>query len=118
MTEKASQNKKIFELTEVLDEPGGLGQKAKEAKNGQQIVVIDGRGYERVRPDGVTIHELTDVIEERPRNVLTDDQIAKRTEEIVERIARELIPAIAERVIKEEIEKLKNPQAVSKSNQD
>ena len=34
-------------------------------------------------------------------------EIIKRTTEIAERIARDLIPEIAERVIKEEIEKLK-----------
>jgi hypothetical protein len=35
------------------------------------------------------------------------DEIMKRADEIAEKIARELIPGIAERVIREEIEKLK-----------
>jgi hypothetical protein len=35
------------------------------------------------------------------------DEIMKRAVEIAERIAREVVPDIAERVIREEIEKLK-----------
>jgi len=35
------------------------------------------------------------------------DEIMKRAQEIAEKVAREIIPDIAERVIREEIEKLK-----------
>jgi len=57
------------------------------------------------------IYDLVDVVEKRPRMALVDtglhDEIMKRAGEIAEKIARELIPDIAERVIREEIEKLK-----------
>ncbi|MCX5820609.1 MAG: hypothetical protein NT047_11990 [Deltaproteobacteria bacterium] len=57
------------------------------------------------------IYDLVDVVERRPRMALVDtglhDEIMKRAVEIAEKIAREVIPDIAERVIREEIEKLK-----------
>lgn len=57
------------------------------------------------------IYDLTDVVEKRPRMALVDaglhDEIMKRASEIAEKIALDVIPAIAERVIREEIEKLK-----------
>jgi hypothetical protein len=57
------------------------------------------------------IYDLVDVVERRPRMALVDtglhDEIMKRALEIAEKIAREVIPDIAERVIREEIEKLK-----------
>ena len=57
------------------------------------------------------IYDLVDVVERRPRMALVDtglhDEIMKRSVEIAEKIAREVIPDIAERVIREEIAKLK-----------
>jgi hypothetical protein len=48
-----------------------------------------------------------DVIEDHQAANIVNDEIIRRATEIAERIARELIPGIAERVIREEIEKLK-----------
>jgi hypothetical protein len=63
----------------------------------------------KVRPE--KIYDLVDVVEKRPRMALVDtglhDEIMKRAVDIAEKIAREVIPDIAERVIREEIEKLK-----------
>ena len=57
------------------------------------------------------IYDLIDVVERRPKMAFVDaglrDEIMKRATEIAERVAREIIPDIAERVIREEIEKLK-----------
>lgn len=69
------------------------------------------------------IYDLVDVVkeggsanlirtaEESPRIALSgnglSEEIMKKVSEITERIAREMIPDIAERVIKEEIDKLK-----------
>jgi hypothetical protein len=57
------------------------------------------------------IYDLVDVVERKPRMALVDtglhDEIMKRAVEIAEKIARDVIPDIAERVIREEIEKLK-----------
>lgn len=57
------------------------------------------------------IYDLVDVVERKPKMAFVDaglhDEIMKRAQEIAERIAREIIPGVAERVIREEIEKLK-----------
>ena len=118
MTERSSHDKKIFDLTEVYDEQSVNGRRSADCKGPQQIIVIDGRGYERVRPEGTNIHDLTDVVEDRSMNAPINNLVMKRAEEIIERIAREVIPEIAERVIREEIEKLKKPQMASQSHQD
>lgn len=65
--------------------------------------------------DGDKIYDLVDVIEEKLSGVAPamgrtgqrDEVIVREIRDITERIARELIPGIVERVIREEIEKLK-----------
>jgi hypothetical protein len=91
--------RKIYELTDVYEEKNG--------RNNQEIIVVDGRGYERIIKDSNDIHELVDVVENRQAEDIVNEEIIKRATEIAERIAREIIPEIAERVIREEIEKLK-----------
>jgi hypothetical protein len=67
---------------------------------------LPGRGAGRER-----IFDLVDVVEKKPRMAFIDtglhQEIMKRAAEIAEKVAREVIPVIAERVIREEIEKLK-----------
>ena len=57
------------------------------------------------------IYDLTEVIEEPRIDAIVgtrlQDEIMKKVAEITERIAREQFPAIAERIIREEIEHLK-----------
>ena len=85
----------IHDLLDPLDSESGLS-----GENGSGMKV----GPEK-------IYDLVDVIERRPRMALVDtglhDEIMKRAAEIAEKIAREVIPDIAERAIREEIEKLK-----------
>ncbi|HPK54153.1 MAG TPA: hypothetical protein PK114_06795 [Smithellaceae bacterium] len=90
---------KIYDLTEVYEERNG--------RSSQEVIVVDGRGYERIAKDNTRIYELVDVAEDQPVPVSVNEEIVKRTTEIAEKIARELIPEIAERVIREEIAKLK-----------
>ena len=63
----------------------------------------------RTAPD--RIYDLVDVVEKRPKMAFVDpglrEEIMRRAGEIAEKIAREVVPGIAERVIREEIEKLK-----------
>ena len=58
------------------------------------------------------IYDLIDVVEEGTSKAMTvaefDVEIMKRVSEITEKIAREMIPDIAEKIIREEIEKLKS----------
>jgi hypothetical protein len=66
-------------------------------------------------PDGKQspgrIYDLVDVVEKKPKMAFVDaglhEEIMKRAAEIAEKVAREVIPDVAERIIREEIEKLK-----------
>ena len=57
------------------------------------------------------VYELRDVVEEPRIEAIAggrlQDEIMKKVAEIAERVAREQFPAIAERIIREEIENLK-----------
>jgi hypothetical protein len=88
---------KIHDLVDVLDVGDFSSAPA-------QVFPAKGAGREK-------IYDLTDVVEKRPRMALVDsglhDEIMKRASEIAEKIALEVIPSVAERVIRGEIEKLK-----------
>jgi hypothetical protein len=94
-----TDDKKIYDLTEVYEEKNG--------RNNQEVIVVDGRGYERIVKGNKDIHELVDVVEDRLAVNNLNEEIIKQAAKIAERIAREIIPEIAEKVIREEIEKLK-----------
>ncbi len=86
---------RIHDLVDVLDTVSGFREEnSGERRDGPEI-----------------IYDLVDVVERKPRMALVDtglhDEIMKRAQEIAEKVAREIIPDIAERVIREEIEKLK-----------
>jgi hypothetical protein len=85
----------IHDLLDRLEDSSGFPEQG-----------LQGRGAGRER-----IYDLVDVIEKRPRMAFVDtglhEEIMKRAMEIAEKVAREIIPAVAERVIREEIEKLK-----------
>ncbi|MDP2840485.1 MAG: hypothetical protein Q8O11_10565 [Syntrophales bacterium] len=86
---------RIHDLVDILDTVSGFREEdSRERRDGPEI-----------------IYDLVDVVERKPRMALVDtglhDEIMKRAQEIAEKVAREIIPDIAERVIREEIEKLK-----------
>ncbi|MEE9911480.1 MAG: hypothetical protein K4571_07120 [Deltaproteobacteria bacterium] len=112
------QDKKIHELTEVYDERAVHGRRSTDGKNPQQIIVIDGRGYERVKPGADNIHELTEVVDDTLLSPQFNEAVMKRAAEIIEKIAREIVPDIAERVVREEIEKIKSRNPDRSSRQD
>jgi hypothetical protein len=98
---------RIHELVDSVDD-----HHDRDAKQDREIIVIDGRVYERVVQAEDQIYSLVDVVENDSTGTLHDlnrdnDEIIKRVTEITERIAKEMVPAIAERVIREEIDKLK-----------
>lgn len=96
----------IYDLVEVVE------GKSPETKDRQEVIVIDGRGYDRVLRPEDKIYNLYDVFAEGTRPSLREGAMDEETRKIVramaEKIARELIPEIAERVIRGEIEKLKS----------
>jgi hypothetical protein len=85
----------VHDLLDVLEDSSGFTRQG-----------IPGKGGSRER-----IYDLVDVVEKKPRMALVDtglhEEIMKRASEIAEKVAREIIPTVAERVIREEIEKLK-----------
>jgi hypothetical protein len=97
---------RIYELVEIVD-----GNKGVETKQDREIIVIDGRVYERMLRPEDKVYDLVDILEkgsgERLQDSNLNDEIMKRVSDITQRIAREIVPEIAERVIREEIDKLK-----------
>ena len=85
----------IHNLLDVMEDSSGFPGRA-----------LPGRGAGREK-----IYDLVDVVEKKPRMAFVDaglhQEIMKRAAEIAEKGAREVIPTVAERVIREEIEKLK-----------
>jgi len=81
--------------------------KENEFLTADRDIIIDGR----ILKENDRIYELNNVIEETPENYQYDkilnDEIIKRISEVSEKIAREMFPRIAEKIIREEIEKLK-----------
>lgn len=117
MSEKTAQDKKIYDLTDVYDERTGYGRRSTD-KGSKQVIVIDGRGYERVRSGGRNIHDLTEVVDEHPAESQIQNMVMARVEEIIERVAREIVLEIAEKVIREEIEKIKKNKQEPTTHQD
>jgi carbon monoxide dehydrogenase subunit G len=98
MDSDSRDERKIFDLTDVLEEKNG--------KNNQEVIIIDGRGYEKnVKVNN--LHDIVNEVEEKRLESQLNEEIIQRTTEIAEKIAREIIPEIAERIVREEIEKLK-----------
>jgi hypothetical protein len=90
-------NDRIYDLVDVVENdeaPGEIGI--------GEIIVIDGRVYQRVMKPDETVFDLSDVVAEDRQGEMT-----RQVSEVAERVAREIIPDIVERVIREEIEKLK-----------
>jgi hypothetical protein len=92
-----SKDDRVYDLVDVVEEGDIPGD-----KEDREIIVIDGRVYERVMSPNDGVPDLADVVKDDAH-----DEVIRRVSEIAERVAREIIPDIAERVIREEIEKLK-----------
>jgi hypothetical protein len=98
--------KRIHDLTDIVEEP-----KILQSEEPQEVLVIDGRGYKEGLHPEEKIHDLVDLVEEKqiseqPQG-LPQEELRRIVVETVERMVREMLPGIADRVIREEIEKLK-----------
>ncbi len=89
-------DEKIYDLVDVISTGTAEG---------------DGDAGSRISPPAGKIHDLVDVVKDDYLVVSCDKEleaaVMKKVSEITERITKELVPDIAERVIREEIEKLK-----------
>jgi hypothetical protein len=98
-----------------LNYPGGYGSRGDKSEGGSDM-------SERVMRPGEEIFDLVDVVEEGSRefvdipekrtrvalvNSNIQEEIIRQVTETTEKIAREMFPAIAERIIREEVDKLK-----------
>ncbi len=92
-------NKKIYDLTDV----------STDAENGntQEVIIVDGRGYEKSNFEQEEVFTLLDVVDDPQARENLYKEILKRSEAVVERIARQVVPEIAEKMIRAEIEKIK-----------
>lgn len=70
---------------------------------------MDEDGRELTKDD--KIYDLVDVVEEGSEKIvpvdIPDDKIMEAVSRVAERVAREMFPSIAEKIIREEIDKLK-----------
>ena len=92
--------KNIIELNDVLP----------SVEDGLEIT---GNKNGKVLTESDRIYDLVDVIEEVCQAEGVDrydlnDEAVKKVSEITEKVTREMVPGIAERIIREEIEKLKS----------
>ena len=100
---------KIFELVDIIEE----GQEVADREPGLGGIVAGDLGASLLSMPlpGEKVFDLLDVIEEDVPASIPDliprEEVVQMVSEIAERISREIIPAIAERIIREEIEKLK-----------
>jgi len=62
------------------------------------------------------IYDLTDVVEDAGSSSKLNEEIVKRATQIAEKIAHDIMPGIAERVIREEIEKIKKMSSKGSAN--
>ncbi len=97
---------RIYDLSDVVE----VGR-FEEKKVNQEIIVVDGRLYDGKLGAKENIIDLTEVVEEGFSSpVIGDDlheEIMRSITTIAQGIAREMIPEIVERILREEIEKLK-----------
>jgi len=88
---------RVYDLVEVIKDG-----KISEGQQNREIDVINGQVSHKICSPNDKAVELTDVVEKAYH-----EEVIKRISETAERIAREMIPGIAERIIREEIEKIK-----------
>ncbi len=104
-------NDRIYDLLDVVeDEP------LTESNAGQEIIIIDGRVYERVARPGKELYTATGRVGSATAPLFDNslhDEVMKAAVKIAEAIVRENVPEIAERLIREEIAKLKADNQLS-----
>lgn len=102
---------RIYDLVDVIDD-----DEIAETKEEPEIVIIDGRAYERVAGPKKSSFSSSKMTKDSAAPLLNDglhDEIMKAVARIAEGIARESVPVIAEQIIREEIEKLKGNAPLS-----
>ena len=75
------QNKKIYELTEIYDERNGLNRITPDTKKSQPVIVVDGRGYERVRSNDDRIFDLMEVVDDNLLALQINDEVMNKCPE-------------------------------------
>lgn len=97
---------KIYDLVDIYDDHGIIA-----SREDLRDTAVTGQSDERILRSGDKIFDLVDAVEEGDSIPFLypglNEEMMERVSQITEKIAREMIPEIAARVIREEIEKLK-----------
>ncbi len=100
---------RIYDLTDVVDEapPAGAGGEVSAARTPLAEERAVGGTPEGIRVSQENkVYELSKLFDES-HETLVREEVGRKAAEIAEKVAREVMPGIVERVIREEIEKLK-----------
>jgi len=106
---KGASTEEKFSFRDLIKASSGPPSFGRESSNAMEL---NSEAEKAVSPpDDQVIYDLIDIVEETSPKPITvsefNAEIMKKVAEVTERIAREMVPDIAERVIREEIEKLK-----------
>ena len=100
---------RIYDLTDVVEEP-----QLKIDRGGTRVTLTPPMTEHAAvdTPDGIRIsqdkkvYELSNIFDESQEGLIREE-VRRKAAEIAEKVAREVMPGIVERVIREEIDKLK-----------
>lgn len=92
---------KVHDMTEAI--------KDDDHDNHSDVIVVDGRGYENNPLLEEEVYNLVDVVQDPSTDGGLPDDFDARLEALVEKSVRQWLPEIAERIIRDEIKKLKEP---------
>lgn len=99
------EGERIYDLTDVIEEPPPRIDRGEPPPPAGKQTAGDALG-EVLFPKDQKIYDLTNLLDEN-QEVQIREEIRRKAVEIAEKVAREVMPGIVERVIREEIEKLK-----------
>lgn len=90
---------KVLDLTEAIPDDN--------RDNHSDVIVVDGRGYENNPSLEEDVYNLVDVVQDPSWDDRLPEDFYAKLEALVEKSVRQRLPEIAERIIREEIAKLK-----------
>jgi hypothetical protein len=103
------EGERIYDLTDVIEEtpPGGDRGEGRVAQTPSMKDRLAGETPDEIRvSQEKKVYELSNLFDESQEGLIREE-VRRKAAEVAEKVAREVMPGIVERVIREEIEKLK-----------